>query len=1032
MKFTEDSRVKIPSILHLVRLGYTYLSLKESTWDIDTNIFPDIFKEAISRLNPELESDDVLRLLDEIKLDLDNEDLGKAFYEKLVDQSGTRLIDLNDFSNNSLHVVTELTYQNDDEEFRPDIILLINGMPLVFIEVKKPNNHEGILAERDRINKRFQNQKFRRFVNITQLMLFSNNMEYDDESPQPIEGAYYASPSYHKPVFNYFREEETFNLTKLLSTVSDEIENTVLKDNNLEVIKNNPEFVTNKSPETPTNRLCTSLLSKERLSFVLRYALAYVHETDGIQKHVMRYPQIFATKAIENKLDEGIKKGIIWHTQGSGKTALTYYNVRFLTDYFQRQNIIPKFYFIVDRLDLLTQAHREFTSRGLVVRTVNSREDFTKDIKATKVIHNDTGKPEITVVNIQKFKDDPDVVQTKDYDVSIQRIYFLDEVHRSYNPKGSFLANLSQSDTGAIKIGLTGTPLLGDDYNSKALFGDYIHKYYYNASIADGYTLRLIREEIATNYKMALQEALKDVEVKMGDVDRKLIYAHPSFVEPMLDYIVTDFEKSRGAMNDSSIGGMVICDSAEQARELFNIFNAVYADTAKTTYEVKDSAQEFIANSDSNSYAAQTKQANKVKSAALILYDSGTKEERKDWVEDYKAGKIDLLFVYNMLLTGFDAKRLKKLYLGRVIRKHNLLQALTRVNRTYKDFRYGYVVDFADIRKEFDDTNKAYFDELQSELGDEMEHYSNLFKTQEEISEEIEHIKDVLFRFDTENAEVFSQQISEIQDRDLVLSLKKALMDAKSLYNLIRLQGEYTFLEHIDFQKLNLLYRETSNHLDLLNLKENIEQGADNTNLLNVALEDVIFKFTKISEEELVLADKLKNTLRQTREALASNFDQHDPKFVTLKEELERLFKKKNLSEVTQDEMNQNIDALNRIHDKVKELNRKNNQLRQKYHGDAKYTRIHKRLQEHDGLSESERKIFEALVGIKNNADEQVMQNAQLLDNENYFERMMMPHVIDHFMKQQNIKLNPEASKYINKLVVAEYLNEFNTGSHTW
>lgn len=1032
MKFTEDSRVKIPTILHLVRLGYTYLSLKENSWDIDTNIFPDIFKEAISRLNPELESDDVLRLLDELKLDLDNEDLGKAFYEKLIDQSGTRLIDLNDFSNNSLHVVTELTYQNDEEEFRPDIILLINGMPLVFIEVKKPNNHEGILAERDRINKRFQNQKFRRFVNITQLMLFSNNMEYDDESPQPIEGAFYASPSYHKPVFNYFREEETFNLTKLLSTVSDEIENTVLKDNNLEVIKKNPEFVTNKSPETPTNRLCTSLLSKERLCFVLKYALAYVHETDGLQKHVMRYPQIFATKAIESKLDDGIKKGIIWHTQGSGKTALTYYNVRFLTDYFQHQNIIPKFYFIVDRLDLLTQAHREFTSRGLVVRTVNSREDFTKDIKATKVIHNDTGKPEITVVNIQKFKDDPDVVQTKDYDISIQRIYFLDEVHRSYNPQGSFLANLSQSDTGAIKIGLTGTPLLGDDYNSKALFGDYIHKYYYNASIADGYTLRLIREEIATNYKMALQEALKDVEVKMGDVDRKLIYAHPSFVEPMLDYIVTDFEKSRGAMSDSSIGGMVICDSAEQARELFNIFNTVYADTAKTTYEVKDSAQEFIANSDSNSYAAQTKQANKVKSAALILYDSGTKEERKDWVEDYKAGKIDLLFVYNMLLTGFDAKRLKKLYLGRVIRKHNLLQALTRVNRTYKDFRYGYVVDFADIRKEFDDTNKAYFDELQSELGDEMEHYSNLFKTQEEISEEIEHIKDVLFRFDTENAEVFSQQISEIQDRDLVLSLKKALMDAKSLYNLIRLQGEYTFLEHIDFQKLNLLYRETSNHLDLLNLKENIEQGADNTNLLNVALEDVIFKFTKISEEELVLADKLKNTLRQTREALASNFDQHDPKFVTLKEELERLFKKKNLSEVTQDEMNQNIDALNKIHDKVKELNRKNNQLRQKYHGDAKYTRIHKRLQEHDGLSESERKIFEALVGIKNNADEQVMQNAQLLDNESYFERMMMPHVIDHFMKQQNIKLNPEASKYINKLVVGEYLNEFNTGSHTW
>ena len=101
--------------------------------------------------------------------------------------------------------------------------------------------------------------------------------------------------------------------------------------------------------------------------------------------------------------------------------------------------------------------------------------------------------------------------------------------------------------------------------SSKQIFGDYIHKYYYNASIADGYTLRLIREEIATNYKLVLQQALEDVEVKMGDIDRKLIYAHPSFVEPMLDYIVTDFEKSRGALNDASIGGMVICDSSDQA-----------------------------------------------------------------------------------------------------------------------------------------------------------------------------------------------------------------------------------------------------------------------------------------------------------------------------------------------------------------------------------------------------------------------------------------------------------------------------------
>lgn len=1031
MIFSEDSRVKIPCILHLVRLGYRYLSLKDAAWDEETNIFPELFRKAIAQINPSIDDGDIDRLLADVKLLLDNEDLGKAFYEKLTERSGIRLIDFENFDNNSFHVVTELTCKNGDDEFRPDITLLINGMPLVFIEVKKPHNREGVLAERNRIITRSRNLRFRRFINITQLMVFSNNMKYDEGSPQPIAGAFYASPSYDSPVFNYFREEETLDIANLLADEDDASENEVLRDNNLNVIKHNPEFLSNKSPDTPTNRICTSLFSRDRLAFLLRFALVYVNETDGLHKHVMRYPQLFATKAIERKLDAGVRKGIIWHTQGSGKTALAYYNSRFLTDYFQRKGVIPKFYFIVDRLDLLIQAQREFAGRGLVVHTIDSREAFARDIKTTQVLHNHTGKPEITVVNIQKFQDDPDVVRTEDYDVSIQRVYFLDEVHRSYNPQGSFLANLSQSDRNAIKIGLTGTPLLGDDYNSRALFGDYIHKYYYNASIADGYTLRLIREEIATNYKLTLQEALAAVELQQGDIDRKLIYAHPKFVESMLDYVVRDFEKSRSALGDASIGGMVICDSAEQARQMFEIFNAVYAAQPTSAYVVQDSAQALIATTQPESYAARTLLENRAKRAALILHDVGSKEERKQWVEDFKAGKIDLLFVYNMLLTGFDAKRLKKLYLGRVIRSHNLLQALTRVNRTYKDFRYGYVVDFADIRKEFDATNKAYFDELQAELGDEVEHYSNLFKSAEEIAQEIEAIKDILFSFNIENAEVFSQQISQIQDRTAVLALKKALADARSLYNLIRLQGDYAPLQQLDFQKLNQLYRETSNHLDLLNLKESIESSTDTSNLLNIALEDVLFMFTKVREEELVLADKLKNTLRQTREALADNFDQQDPKFITLKEELERLFKKKKLNEVSQEEMSANIGALNAIHDKVKELNRQNNQLRAKYRGDAKYTRIHKRLQERGSLTQTERNLLEALLGVKQQADEQVLQNTQLLANESYFERMMMPLVIGEFHIRQKIQLTPDASRTINQLVVAEYMNEFTAGSRT-
>ena len=1018
-KFNEDSRVKIPAILHLCRLGYKYISLNNAVWDADTNIFTEIFKESIVKINSDFDQDQAERLLVDISLLLSNEDLGKAYFEKLTSESGVKLIDFDNFENNTFHVITELTYKNGDEEFRPDIILLINGMPLAFIEVKKPNNRDGVIAERERINKRFQNKKFRKFVNITQLMVFSNNMEYDNEDIEPLQGAFYASPSYTKPIFNYFREEEKLDLEKLLAIEDDNLENFVLKDNNLTVIKSSPEFLTNKNPITPTNRVLTSLFSKQRLSFILKYAITYVDEKKGIEKHVMRYPQIFATKAIENKLENGIKKGIIWHTQGSGKTALAFYNVRYLTDYFQKKKVIPKFYFIVDRLDLLIQAKREFTARGLVVHIVDSKADFIKSIKTTTAIHNHSGKAEITVVNIQKFSEEANVTQKQDYDISIQRIYFLDEVHRSYNPQGSFLANLTQSDTNAIKIGLTGTPLITKDYYSKDLFGNYIHKYYYNASIADGYTLRLIREEIESDYKIVLKDALDKIKILKGDIERQKVFAHPNFVTPMLEYIITDFEKSRLTFSDSSIGGMVVCDSSEQAMEMFRIFNEKYTLKPEQEEELLQAAEP------EKKYKAKLKHSYKVKTAALILDKYGTKEERKKWVEDFKEGEIDFLFVFNMLLTGFDAKRLKKLYIGRVIKRHNLLQTLTRVNRTYKNFKYGYVVDFADIRAEFDATNKAYFDELQAELGDEMQFYSDLFKSKEDIEKEIAEIKDILFYFDTTNAELFSQQITQIQDREKVLLIKKALGNAKSLYNLIRLFGHFVLLAKIDFKKLALLFRETENHLALLNTQEALKNNIDNTNLLNVALEDVLFHFTKISEEELILADELKDTLRKTRETLASNFDKKDPEFVSLYEELKRLFDKKNLDEITQDEMKQNIGALTKIYEKIKELNRQNNLLKDKYNSDPKYARIHKRLVEKGTLSQKESVIFEVLKSVKQDADLQVLQNTRLLENESYFTTQMMKLVIDQFKNKNNINLNAESSKYINNLVVNEYLNEF-------
>ncbi|MCM4168048.1 hypothetical protein KCTC52924_01126 [Arenibacter antarcticus] len=1019
MIFNEDSRVKLPAILHLTQLGYKYLSLKDAEWDDETNIFTHIFTESIVKINKGITDADIKRLYLEVSLALENEDLGKVFFEMLTNRSGVKLIDFENFENNDFHVVTELPYKNGEDNFRPDVIALVNGMPLVFIEVKKPNNRNGVLAERDRINSRFQNKKFRKFINLTQFMIFSNNMDYDDNEIEPWQGAFYASPSYHKPIFNYFREEIGFNLSQELKPLENNVEDFLLKDTNYQAIKNSAEYTTNKNSDSPTNRILTSMLSKDRLKFILQYSLAYVREHNGLEKHIMRYPQLFATKAIEEKLDKGIRKGIIWHTQGSGKTALAYYNTHFLTDYYQKQHIIPKFYFIVDRLDLLTQARDEFTARGLKVHTVNSREAFVADLKKITAVNNDKGKREITVVNIQKFEDDPCVSTTTDYNINIQRVYFLDEVHRSYNPEGSFLANLEQSDRNAIKIGLTGTPLIGDTLKSKHLFGDYIHKYYYNKSIADGYTLKLIREEIETEYKVKFKKILDDLDIKKGDANKKLVYAHPSFVAPMLDYIVEDFQDFRQRNSDASIGAMVICDSSEQAQELFSIFNEVYANS-----ETEDFLP--MAAEPGSKYKTILKEDYRIKKAALILYDSGSKEELGTWRDDFKAGKIDILFVYNMLLTGFDAKRLKKIYLGRVIKAHNLLQALTRVNRKYKNYKYGHVVDFADISKEFDKTNRAYFEELQDVLGDEMESYSNLFMSREEMEISIRDIKEALADFDLKNAEIFSSQISQINDHGEMQRIKKALEDARALYNIIRLVGEYELLDRIDFRKLGELRIEATNHLALINAKDALEQNEEVGNLLNMALEDIVFGFRKIGESELVLAGELKDILKKTREALGGNFDPKDPEWISLYEELRRLFDNKNLNEVSQDEMQTNINSLKSIHEKIKELNRRNDLLKDKYEGDAKYARVQKRLVEAGKPSQLKTAIIEALQKIKQQTDIAVLDRNDSLNNESYFARVVAKLVFNEFNAAMDTPMDFETVEFIRDLIVEEYLNEYH------
>lgn len=984
MLHNEDTRVKIPALIHLTRLGYEYFSKEEIVFDPETNIAENLFLDSINKINPESTHSSIKKKLKEIKSVLKNNDKGKEFLKLLIDSSDIKLINFEDIESNHFSCVTELEYKSGSDFFRPDITVFINGLPLSFLEVKIPNNKDGIFAERERINKRFSNPIYNQFFNVTQLLIFSNNMNYDDTGIHPYQGAFYATPSKESVKFNFFREQED-EIFNNLDEINLEIEKKILIDNNLPELHLSSEFEVNKSEQTPTNKIITSLLSKSRILFLLKYGLVYVSElkkeTKVVKKHIVRYQQFFAMKKMGEMIESDIKKGIIWHTQGSGKTALSYFSIKYLTDLLSKKAIVPRFYFIVDRIDLLQQAKGEFEDRGLFVNTASSRDELMSTFSSSKSIENNLGKNEITVVNIQKFKESNETLSTQN-DRDVQRIYFIDESHRGYKKWGTFLSNLLTSDKNAIYFALTGTPLIQKDVTTKEIFGDYIHKYFYNESIADGVTLRLMRDPIRKEFQIELQDILEK-EVSKGSVTESDVLKSKGYVTPLLKYIVEDFKNSRLMHDDNSMGGMIVAHSTDQAREIFK----------------------------------QAKESYKELSFALILSDEGSKDERRDSILDFEEEKVDMLIVYRMLLTGFDQHRLKKLYLGRLIKAENLLQAVTRVNRTYNNFSYGYIVDFADIKKEFDKTNQLYLEELKEELGDEFEQYQEMFVSFEEAEGRINQIKETLFFFDTENKENFVKQLNDIDDRGDLIELKNTLLDAKDLFNMIKISEHKDLLEKLDFYTLNRLLKETELRLQTVNYLNGIDENSYAKNLLNIALSNIEFRFSSMGEEELRVSDEFNTTLQRTREAFEICFDKKDKEYIAFEEELRRIL---NPIMVENNQLTEkHINELEILRKKIEKLNASNNRIFQKYDGNEKFARIHKRIIENE-QNINDKDLFVVLFKNKQFVEEQIFTNAQMLNNTPYFKALIDKNIIET-IQERDIQLNQDAVQLISELIIKEY-----------
>lgn len=724
-------------------------------------------------------------------------------------------------------------------------------------------------------------------------------------------------------------------------------------------------------------------------------------------------------------------KGIIWHTQGSGKTALTYHLTKLIKDFFSPLNKKTKFYFIVDRLDLLEQAKNEFLKRGLCVHEAENKEDLSQKLKNSSVFEGPQGNDEIIVVNIQKFKapnEDPssapkEIISktelqeaTKDSH-DLQRVFIIDEAHRSYDPKGCFYANLIECDKTAIKIALTGTPLLEDNAQDKATkntFGNYLHTYSYTESIKDRHTLKLQLEIIEKSYKEKLQAiyrllqesiTIEDIEVK-----KETIFNHERYIKEMLFYIIRDLLNFRRVNNDENLKAMVVCFSSAQAKLANCLFNEV---------------QEKVLQENPN-----LKILNKLQSS-LILHDE---QEVKEKIYSFKHEDTDIVFVFNMLLTGFDLPNLKRLYIHRELKDHNLLQALARVNRSYKNMSFGYLIDFVGIKENYDKTTDDYLKELNqfnqsdSNIKDNLK---DMFADRNILEKDIKNAYDDLFNYPIDNIEAMTSAIVNISEMNELLKVSRAINTLKERYNLIRTSNDEKILslkEKMDIEKISKISSMLHKKAKQLHALKNINESKNPNDLIVledlIALLDFKIEFKERKELRFKEQEEITTKQKQAKEILEKIPDQQDKEIQKFYKDFSKLLQTPATS--------QNFEEISHSYDTIisqlKQHKEQTTHLLNKYDNDLSYAithqRLHKRLMEQNIYNQTG--IFTLLSALKSVIDTRIFKRQEILDEENYLKNAIKAELRNAFKENPSLK-DLEKEK---ELIVQTLFNELTQNHH--
>ncbi|MBD1558036.1 type I restriction endonuclease subunit R [Vibrio sp. S9_S30] len=732
--FREEQSAKIPALALLTQLNYTFIPPSQCNairGNRSTVILPDILRRALQEKTylfmgekRKLQPASIDKIIHELTpaMNLGLKEANEKLYDTLTYGIGVtefvggkkasptiQIIDWTNPSNNHYHFTEEFDVTNSHGTGKrtPDIVCFVNGLPWVVIEAKRPDSsHSGKPTVAEGISQNLRNQKSDEIPHLfaySQLLLSVNGLEgrYGTCGTPSKFWAKWKEEAIAEAEFHQLKNTALTEsqLDRLFDHRSEEV-----KDEYLRLIRGGALQVTDQ------DRLLVSLLRHDRL---LEMTRLYTLFDKKVGKVVARYQQVFGIKALIERVTSfddtlpGKRKGarnggVIWHTTGSGKSFTMVFLSKALIWF--KELAKCRVVVVTDRVDLESQLSRTFTSGGALSEVDKKSAIATTGSHLAKQIGK--GNERIIFSIVDKFR--TAITQPDCYNESADIIVLVDEGHRSQNGENNI--RMQQMLPKAAYIAFTGTPLLKGD-KTEGKFGQIIHSYTMQQAVEDKTVSPLLYEErkpdLSTNDKAIdawfdrMTEKL--TESQKTDLKRKFSQKGQIYqTEGRLELIAHDISDHFQNFKQQGLKGQLACRNKTTAIKYKQFLDDIGKVTSTVVMSPPDTREAHNSVEDEDTPIVQRWWKENVGSEDEKKY---TDRQINAFAQD---DGPDLMIVVSKLLTGFDEPKNTVLYIDRSLKKHNLIQAIARVNRLHEKKQFGYLIDYYGVLTELDTTIESY------------------------------------------------------------------------------------------------------------------------------------------------------------------------------------------------------------------------------------------------------------------------------------------------------------------------------------